>query len=96
MAVYKVVDKATKKVRLVEAPSASAAVKHVTTGMFDVATMQNVSETAKLMAGGTKLEVAGEPVPVPEPETGGDNEQAGDGKDKDPETPAPVPPGAKG
>lgn len=59
MPLYKVTTRETGKKHLVEAQSASSALRHVSAGLFDVETMTNPMDVADLMDQGIKRERAG-------------------------------------
>lgn len=58
MPLYKVTEKTSSKSHLVSATSQSAALRHVSQGLFDIRTMENPTEVAALMEKGTRLEYA--------------------------------------
>lgn len=59
MPLYEITTKDETTKRLVEADSASAAIRHCANGRYSARTIQKPSEVAGLMANGTQLEVAG-------------------------------------
>lgn len=59
MPLYEITTKGEEAKRLVEADSASQAIRHCSTAMFTARTIQKPSEAAALMKGGVELETAG-------------------------------------
>lgn len=80
--VYAVKMKRGGKVHLVEAISQEQAVRHVTQSFIADVTIPSPLETAKLIAGGTTLEKAGEqPKPAEQQQDGGQGQESGQGGD---------------
>lgn len=59
MALYKVEEEGSDKVRLIEADNVAAALRHAAKTRFKIGTITDPAEAARLAAGGVKVEVAG-------------------------------------
>jgi hypothetical protein len=56
---YRIVETATQRVRLIEATNAAQAMKHVAETTHTCAVVTSTSEAARLVSGGIKVESAG-------------------------------------
>lgn len=60
MPLYEITTKGAEAKRLIEADSASQAIRHCAQGMFTARTLAKPTDAARIMASGVELETAGE------------------------------------
>lgn len=72
---YEITTKGEAKKRLVEADSASQALRHCAEGLFTARTIGKPSEVGQLVKAGVEIETAGEAPPTVSSEDGGPAEK---------------------